>query len=599
MRSLGLLKDGSLCVQSWNPGAAAGKWDACYFDLLDGAQFRPLADPPPASGFSTLFAARDGDLWLGGDSGIAWYHKNKWRLFPISNRAVPDPVVRFAELPNERIWCATRDKLWEFDGQNWSPTGASFININDLWCSRDGSVWVADDAGMHRFFKNIWIGNSREEGLPDASVLGIFEDQRGRIWAGMPHGLSLYHPEADTDPPRTSIQTPAGNDTRIREGNTITLVLSGQDKWRFTPRERLLFSWRLDERDWSVFQPSDSVSFTNLAAGGHYFQVRAMDRNGNIDPKPALLGFVVTTPWYKELRLVFIAFTGVALALFFAGLALNRHRQLLRSYAEVEKKVAERTRELEIAGHELLQSQKMNALGTLAAGIAHDFNNILSIIKGSAQLIEENPDNPQKIRTRVDRIKTVVEQGSGIVNAMLGFSRGAGEPPGPCDLNAVTADTIKLLGDRFLREVEVKCEPSPALPEIRASKNFIQQILLNIIFNAAEAMTAQKQIVVSTQKLDRLQADLVLAPAPARAHVSVSVRDTGCGIAPENLPRIFEPFFTTKALSTRRGTGLGLSMVYELAKKMGAGLAVESTVGRGSTFTLILPVHDPKTQKAE
>jgi signal transduction histidine kinase len=106
-------------------------------------------------------------------------------------------------------------------------------------------------------------------------------------------------------------------------------------------------------------------------------------------------------------------------------------------------------------------------------------------------------------------------------------------------------------------------------------------------------MTAQKQIVVSTQKLNRLPSDMVLAPAPARAHVSVSVRDTGCGIAPENLPRIFEPFFTTKALSTRRGTGLGLSMVYELAKKMGAGLAVESTVGRGSTFTLILPVPDP------
>ena len=74
------------------------------------------------------------------------------------------------------------------------------------------------------------------------------------------------------------------------------------------------------------------------------------------------------------------------------------------------------------------------------------------------------------------------------------------------------------------------------------------------------------------------------------------MRDSGCGIPPENLPRIFEPFFTTKALSTRRGTGLGLSMVYELAKKMGAGLAVESTVGRGSTFTLILPVRELPTE---
>ena len=592
MRSLGLLKDGSLCVQSWNPGTEAGKEDAGQFDLFDGAQFKPMADPPPGAGFSTLLAARNGDLWLGGENGIAWYHNKKWRLFPVSDRDVPDPVICFAELPNERIWCATQKKLWEFDGQNWSPVSAGFINIHDLWCSRDGSVWVADDAGMHRFSKNVWIGNSREEGLPDAAVLGIFEDQRGRVWAGTPHGVSLYHPDADLDPPQTFIQAQADSKTRFREGNPITLAFGGQDKWKFPPRERLLFSWRLDERDWSAFQPSDSTSFTNLAAGGHYFQVRAMDRNGNIDPKPALLGFVVTVPWYKELRLVFIAVTGVALALFFAALALNRHRQLLRSYAEVEKKVAERTRELEIASHELLHSQKMNALGTLAAGIAHDFNNILSIIKGSAQLIEEDPDNPQKVRTRVDRIKTVVEQGAGIVNAMLGFSRGAGEQPGPCDLNAVAADTIKLLGDRFLREVEVKNEPAPALPEVHASKNFIQQILLNIIFNAAEAMTTHRQVILSTQKLDRLPADLVLAPAPARTHVSVSVRDSGCGIAPENLPRIFEPFFTTKALSTRRGTGLGLSMVYELAKQMGAGLAVESTVGRGSTFTLILPVRE-------
>src|SRR5205085_3361875 len=109
-------------------------------------------------------------------------------------------------------------------------------------------------------------------------------------------------------------------------------------------------------------------------------------------------------------------------------------RQLLLSYAEVEKKVAQRTRELELANRELLHSQKMNALGALAAGIAHDFNNILSIVKGSAQIIEENLENPHKIRTRVDRIKTVVEQGAGIVKAMLGFSRESGQESSSCDL---------------------------------------------------------------------------------------------------------------------------------------------------------------------
>jgi signal transduction histidine kinase len=90
----------------------------------------------------------------------------------------------------------------------------------------------------------------------------------------------------------------------------------------------------------------------------------------------------------------------------------------------------------------------------------------------------------------------------------------------------------------------------------------------------------------------------VLAPAQAARYVAVSVRDFGCGISPNNLPRIFEPFFTTKAFSARRGTGLGLSMVYELAKKMEAGIAVETIVDQGSTFTLILPVLDGHTPPA-
>ena len=198
------------------------------------------------------------------------------------------------------------------------------------------------------------------------------------------------------------------------------------------------------------------------------------------------------------------------------------------------------------------------------------------------------------VKTRTDRIKMVTEQGAGIVKALLGFSRDSANQPTVCDLNAVVDDTIRLLGDRFLREVEIHFERSHELPEVRATRDFIQQILLNFIFNAAESMTQKqrKRVVLATRQLDSLPADLVLKPVAAPAHVAVSVQDFGSGIPPENLPRIFEPFFTTKAFSTRRGTGLGLSMVYELAKKLEAGLAVESVVNQGTIITLILPVHD-------
>ena len=169
--------------------------------------------------------------------------------------------------------------------------------------------------------------------------------------------------------------------------------------------------------------------------------------------------------------------------------------------------------------------------------------------------------------------------------------RAVAQGGGKHDLNVLVEDTLKLVGDRFLREVSVRFDAAPGLPAVTASKDFIQQILLNFIFNAAESMTNRKEIVIATGQLKVLPDGLILKPGPSPDYACVSVRDSGCGIPPENMSRIFEPFFTTKALSARRGTGLGLSMVYELAKKVEAGILVESVVDQGSNFTLILPTQ--------
>jgi signal transduction histidine kinase len=559
--------------------------------------------PPPSldGELLAIFAAQNGNFWLSSSRATAWFHDRKWQSFTSTDGTMPQGASCFAEMPDGKIWCATQDKVWDFDGRSWSVMRSGFDRINGLLRTREGAIWVASNNGLYRFAHNAWVENGPEDGLPGAAVRQVFEDDRGHVWAVTSHGLSRLHPEADADPPRTFIEVLADKETNsVPEGTPVTLTFGGRDKWKFTAGDRLLYSYRLDEMDWSPFQNANTISFSELPGGKHYFQVRAMDRNCNIDPKAARFEFAVIPPWYEEPRLVWISIAGGAVAVFFAGLAFNRHRQLLRSYAEVEKKVAERTRQLEMANRELLHSQKMNALGTLAAGIAHDFNNILSIVKGSAQIIEDNLDNPQKIHTRVDRIKTVVEQGAGIVKAMLGFSRGSDQQPARCDLNAVVGETIKLLGDRFLREVEVRFVPAHGLPEVAASQDFIQQILLNFIFNAAEAMTDRREVTLTSGRIDKLPPGMVLKPADSGACVFVSVKDLGSGIIPENMPRIFEPFFTTKAMSTRRGTGLGLSMVYELARKMGAGLAVESAVNEGSTFTLILPASEiPKASKPE
>jgi signal transduction histidine kinase len=306
--------------------------------------------------------------------------------------------------------------------------------------------------------------------------------------------------------------------------------------------------------------------------------------------KPAALDFRVTLPWFRDRRVLLAAALGGVLALGFAVLAVHQHLKLRRSYQRVGRMVEERTRELRQATEALAQSQKMTALGTLAAGVAHDFNNILSIVRGSAQIIEANLDDRQKVLTRVERIKTVVDQASGVVKALLGFGRASDHAPAECDVREVLAETVKLLGDRFQREVRIKLEVSPALPLVRTARDRLQQMLLNLILNAADAMGGSGVVTLRAELATVPPAGTVLPPAPSAAYVTIAVADTGCGISPEHLARIFEPFFTTKAMSSRRGTGLGLYMVYEFARELGHGIAVETAAGQGSTFSLMLPV---------
>jgi signal transduction histidine kinase len=436
-----------------------------------------------------------------------------------------------------------------------------------------------------------WVEYEAEEGLPPGEVRDVAQDRFGELWAATARGLYRHYPESDLDEPKTRFVT----DFSPREVSTlrpVTFVYEGRDKWDYTPPDRLLFSHRMNEGPWSPFNRATSVTFTDLPAGNHRLAVRAMDRNRNEESEPALWEFVAFVPWYAELRLLSLALGSLLVVGFLAWLAVNRHLRLVRSHAEVERIVTERTRELELANRELLHSHKMRALGTLAAGIAHDFNNLLSIIKGSAQVIEGNLEDKEKVQVRLSRIRTMVEQGSGIVRTMLGFSRASDWNERVCDLNRVASDAARLMGEQLGPGIRFESHIAEQLPLARGVPELIRQIVLNLVFNAADAMDGQGTIELRTSSLRGVPDATLLAPAFAASYVLIAVRDHGHGISPEILPRIFEPFFSTKAFSTRRGTGLGLTMVYEIAKELGLGLRVQSTVDEGSRFEVILPVAE-------
>ena len=584
---------GELCIQTAERDAPSGDYT---FEAYDGRNFKAAVDtPPPVDLGNELFfltQARNGDFWLGGSAGPAIWRDNKWQRFGPADGYTDDGAICWLEVEDGRVWCAGLNRISEFDGKTWTVLRRGLDRVSAMNRDSNGRVWVATSSGLYRYYKESWAWVGEEEGLPSSTVFSVVEDRAKRLRVGTSRGLSEYFPRADTDPPRT-LSLSLDQEGAAKSEGILRFVYQATDRWRQTPTDRLLYSYRLDEGNWSPFARQAVTVFRDLPYGKHRLEVRAMDRNWNIEIRPAMTEFASVVPWYREPRIVAVSMAGLTAALLFAGLAINRHIQLSRSYARVEKMVAERTRDLERATQELAHSQKMTALGTLAAGIAHDFNNILSIIKGSAQIIESNPDDQEKIHTRVKRIITMVDQGSGIVRAMLGFGRVGERQITVWDPGTVVEETLRLLGDRFRREVNVKREVAPALPHVKGARDLTQQMLLNLVLNAADALSGAGEILLRVGRVSQLPERLVLTPAEAREYVFIAVKDDGCGIPAEILPRIFEPFFTTKAMSTRRGAGLGLFMVYESAKEMGHGLAVESEPGRGSTFTILLPVAEP------
>jgi signal transduction histidine kinase len=289
---------------------------------------------------------------------------------------------------------------------------------------------------------------------------------------------------------------------------------------------------------------------------------------------------------------LFASLGGFALAAMFAIATLRRHRQAISGYLAAETKAARRNRELEVAKVELMHSQKMQALGTLATGIAHDFNNLLSVIRMSNKLIGRETKSNTDIQENVADIEQAVMQGKHVVGSMLGYARTEDDAAGPNDISTVVEDTVSLLSKEFLSGIALTLELDRNAPPVNVGRGRLEQVLLNLIVNASEAMQGNGKLKIALHP--RTSAPLkpyALRPNEAKHYLELSVADSGPGIAPEIRSRLFEPFFTTKRAGAKAGTGLGLSLVYAIAQQEGLGLSVESEPNKGATFTLVIPIE--------
>lgn len=263
-------------------------------------------------------------------------------------------------------------------------------------------------------------------------------------------------------------------------------------------------------------------------------------------------------------------------------------RALVVNYRDVsERKALEQ---------QLLQSQKMEAMGRLAGGIAHDFNNLLTVITGYSDIALLRLNQPDNLRKPLEEIKRAGERAAGLTRQLLAFSRQQALAPQVVNLNHLVENMEQMLRPLIGEAISVSLRLGTAHPMVRADPAQIEQMLLNLAVNARDAMPNGGALTLTTGQVEIPPGGVGAGqPAPGR-YVLLCVEDTGMGMPAEVQSRIFEPFFTTKERG--KGTGLGLAMVYGIMRQSGGSVEVKSEPGKGSQFFLYFPLVESKEARA-
>lgn len=231
---------------------------------------------------------------------------------------------------------------------------------------------------------------------------------------------------------------------------------------------------------------------------------------------------------------------------------------------------------------ELRQAQRLESIGRLAAGVAHDFNNLMTIVMTNAEMLEESLGNNDSSSSQVKQIFGAADRGVALTRQLLAFSRRQPQQRTNVEFSAIVTELIPLLRTLVGSRIRLRIDAPPGLPTVLADRSQLEQVVLNLVSNARDAMPKGGELSLGVSHSE--------AGPPNRSGTSwirFDVKDTGTGIGPSIVSKVFDPFFTTK--DEGRGTGLGLATVYGIADQTGGAVTVNTEIDRGSTFTVWLP----------
>ncbi len=340
------------------------------------------------------------------------------------------------------------------------------------------------------------------------------------------------------------------------------------------------FAWAIRERRGVTISSHDHSKQLLLHVIATYSRIRGMF--------VGLLPDIKNVIPDKSLTLLSIILLNTANALE----SLEFYRLLRDQNTTLEKKVEERTQALAQSERQLQQVMKLQAIGTLAGGIAHDFNNILFPIVGYTELTMDDIPEDSQARQNLEEILKATNRAKELVQQILTFSRQGGQERKPLQVQFLIKEALKLLRATIPSTIEIECNVGEECGHIMGDPTQIHQVVMNLCTNAYHAM----QETGGTLEVTLKEIDMSYEQSMERVgmkvgrHLELTVKDDGHGMGAEVLERIFEPYFTTKELG--KGTGLGLSVIHGIIKNHGGDISVSSQLGKGTTFTVYLPVID-------
>ncbi len=540
-------------------------------------------------------------LWLGTDYGLL-------RFNPLTGEYIN--YTKQQGLPDNQIAGICQDSKENF----WLTTSKGLAKFNPV--TKHSTNFSVDD------------GLLNQEYLPGS----IYQNKRGEIFIGGMKGLDFFTPEdilINTQAPPvvlTNIKI-VNKPVKIGPGQILTrdiaytkeITLQHQDYFfslefaalDYANPAKNAYAYKLEgfDKDWIYTNSaSRTAAYTTLPGGTYLFKVKGSNADGIWNEKGASLKIIIVPPywetiWFRFFILVFIIGMIVVVFKIRTMRIKNRSRELRIINHRLSEQIKERRRvekEKEKLHGQLLQSQKMEALGTLAGGVAHDFNNILTVINGHAEiaLLQNSIDPAQK--KHFTAIQESGRRAEELTKQLLAFGRKQMVQARIINLNKIIMKTETMLRRLISEDIKMVTELGRDIPNIKADPSQIEQVLMNLIINARDAVIdkknkkTEKRIEIKTMFKEAGDHVVVrYAEKPDMPYVMLSITDTGTGMDDSLQEHIFEPFFTTKEIS--KGTGLGLATVYGIVRQNEGNIFVTSQPGEGSVFSILWPASSEET----